>query len=89
MSILGAAIIPHPPLIIPTVDRGREQEVQSTSCTYFSHPRRSAACRSFGKNLPLGRSGGRKTDTVPAPPQVYRTSGRIWRQGRFPLRRSM
>ena len=27
MSILGAVIVPHPPLIIPTVGRGREQEV--------------------------------------------------------------
>ena len=25
MSILGAVIVPHPPLIIPTVGRGREQ----------------------------------------------------------------
>nr|WP_325222060.1 hypothetical protein [uncultured Oscillibacter sp.] len=29
MSILGAIIVPHPPLIIPTVGRGREQEVQA------------------------------------------------------------
>ena len=29
MSILGAVIVPHPPLIIPTVGRGREQEVQA------------------------------------------------------------
>ena len=34
MSILGAIIIPHPPLIIPTVGRGREQEVQSTIDAY-------------------------------------------------------
>lgn len=29
MSILGAAIVPHPPLIIPIVGRGGEQEVQA------------------------------------------------------------
>ena len=29
MSILGAIIVPHPPLIIPTVGRGREQEVHA------------------------------------------------------------
>ena len=30
MPILGAVIAPHPPLIIPTVGRGREREVQAT-----------------------------------------------------------
>ena len=30
MAILGAVIVPHPPLIIPAVGRGREQEVQAT-----------------------------------------------------------
>ena len=34
MSILGAVIVPHPPLIIPTVGRGREQEVQATIDAY-------------------------------------------------------
>ena len=34
MSILGAVIVPHPPLIIPTVGRGREQEVKATIDTY-------------------------------------------------------
>jgi len=34
MSILGAVIVPRPPLIIPTVGRGREQEVQSTIDAY-------------------------------------------------------
>lgn len=34
MSILGAVIVPHPPLIIPTVGRGREQEVQTTIDAY-------------------------------------------------------
>lgn len=30
MSILGAVIIPHPPLTIPTVGHGGEQEIQVT-----------------------------------------------------------
>ncbi len=34
MSILGAVIVPHPPLIIPTVGCGREQEVQATIDAY-------------------------------------------------------
>lgn len=34
MSILGAVIVPHPPLIIPTVGRGQEQEVQATIDAY-------------------------------------------------------
>lgn len=62
------------------------------SCSYgctFSPPRRSAACRSFGRILPPGCSGGRRTDIAPVPSKTYHTSGRIWRQGRFPLRRSM
>ena len=40
MSILGAVIAPHPPLIIPTVGRGREQEVQSLSLIHISEPTR-------------------------------------------------
>lgn len=34
MSILGAVIVPHPPLIIPTVGRGQEQAVQATIDAY-------------------------------------------------------
>ena len=34
MSILGAIIVPHPPLIIPTVGCGREREVQTTIDAY-------------------------------------------------------
>lgn len=30
MAILGAIIVPHSPIIIPTVGRGRESEVQNT-----------------------------------------------------------
>ena len=34
MSILGAVIVPHPPLIIPTVGHGRERDVQATIDAY-------------------------------------------------------
>lgn len=34
MSILGAVIVPHPPLIIPTVGRRREREVQANIDAY-------------------------------------------------------
>ena len=43
MSILGAVIVPHPPLIIPTVGRGREQEVQSTIDAYRTAAKQVAA----------------------------------------------
>lgn len=43
MSILGAVIVPHPPLIIPTVGRGREQEVQSTIDAYQTVAKQVAA----------------------------------------------
>ena len=43
MSILGAVIVPHPPLIIPTVGRGREQEVQSTIDAYRTAAEQVAA----------------------------------------------
>ncbi len=34
MSIVGSIIVPHPPIIIPTVGRGREREVQKTIDAY-------------------------------------------------------
>ena len=43
MAILGAVIVPHPPLIIPTVGRGREQEVQSTIDAYRTAAEQVAA----------------------------------------------
>lgn len=30
MPMLGAVIVPHPPLIIPTVGQGQERQVQAT-----------------------------------------------------------
>ena len=43
MSILGAIIVPHPPLIISTVGRGREQEVQATIDAYRAAAKQVAA----------------------------------------------
>ena len=43
MSIPGAVIVPHPPLIIPTVGRGQEQEVQATIDTYRTAAKQVAA----------------------------------------------
>lgn len=34
MPMIGAVIVPHPPLIIPTVDRGQERQVQATINAY-------------------------------------------------------
>ena len=34
MPLLGAVIVPHPPVILPTVGRGREREIQSTIDAY-------------------------------------------------------
>jgi len=42
MSILGAVIVPHPPLIVPTVGRGREREVQATIDAYRTAAKRVA-----------------------------------------------
>ena len=42
MSILGAVIVPHPPLIIPAVGRGREQEVQTTIDAYRAAAKQAA-----------------------------------------------
>ena len=36
MPILGAIIVPHPPLIIPTVGRGQERQVQATIDAYHA-----------------------------------------------------
>ena len=43
MSILEAVIAPHPPLIIPTVGRGQEQEVQTTIDAYRTVAKQVAA----------------------------------------------
>ena len=30
MPVLGAFVVPHPPLIIPEIGRGREKSIQKT-----------------------------------------------------------
>ena len=42
MPLLGAVIVPHPPVILPTVGRGREREIQSTIDAYRAAARRVA-----------------------------------------------
>ena len=41
--ITGAIIVPHPPIIVPTVGRGREREVQATIDAYRAAARQAAA----------------------------------------------
>ena len=43
MSILGAVIAPHPPLIIPAVGRGQERKVQATIDAYRTAAKQTAA----------------------------------------------
>ena len=43
MSIVGAIIVPHPPIIVPTVGRGREAEVQATIDAYHAAAKQVAA----------------------------------------------
>ncbi|MDE6589425.1 MAG: AmmeMemoRadiSam system protein A, partial [Oscillospiraceae bacterium] len=42
MSIIGAIIVPHPPIIVPTVGRGQEGEVQSTIDAYRTAAQQAA-----------------------------------------------
>ena len=41
--ISGAIIVPHPPIIVPTVGRGREREVQATALAYRAAAQQAAA----------------------------------------------
>jgi AmmeMemoRadiSam system protein A/AmmeMemoRadiSam system protein B len=43
MPIIGAIIVPHPPIIIPTIGRGQEWEVQSTIDAYRAAVKQAAA----------------------------------------------
>ena len=45
MSVKGAVMVPHPPLIIPEVGRGREKEIQSTINAYHQAAKQIAAWR--------------------------------------------
>ena len=45
MSILAGYVVPHPPLIIPSVGRGEERGIQKTIDAYREIARRIAALR--------------------------------------------
>lgn len=42
MSLIGAFIVPHPPLIAPEISRGQEKEIQKTVDAYEEVVRRIA-----------------------------------------------
>jgi AmmeMemoRadiSam system protein A/AmmeMemoRadiSam system protein B len=45
MPIIGAFIVPHPPLIIPEVGKGEEREISNTTNSYHEIARRIAALK--------------------------------------------
>jgi len=45
MSVIGAIVVPHPPLIIPEVGRGQEKGIQKTIDAYRAAARQVAAWR--------------------------------------------
>ena len=45
MPLLGAVIVPHPPLMIPTVGQGQERQVQATIDAYRAAARQVADWR--------------------------------------------
>jgi aromatic ring-opening dioxygenase LigB subunit len=45
MTILGAYMVPHPPLIVPAVGRGEEKVIHNTIAAYEEVARRIAALK--------------------------------------------
>ena len=45
MSILGAAVVPHPPIILPEVGHGEEQKISATTKAYEEISRRIVALK--------------------------------------------
>lgn len=45
MSLLGAFIVPHPPLIIPEIGKGQERKIQKTIDSYHEVAKRIAALK--------------------------------------------
>lgn len=43
MSLTGSVIVPHPPVILPTVGRGREREIQNVTDAYRAAAKQVAA----------------------------------------------
>ena len=70
MSVKGAVMVPHPPLIVPAVGRGEEKKIQATVDAYHQAARQIAAWRHFtGK--------GRQGKFRPVPCAAGRVSGRV------------
>ena len=42
MSVLGAFMLPHPPLIVPEIGRGEEKKIQKTVDAYHTAARKIA-----------------------------------------------
>ena len=42
MGVVGAVVVPHPPLIMPEVGRGEEKKIQTTIDAYREAMRRMA-----------------------------------------------
>lgn len=45
MSILAAAVVPHPPILLPEVGRGEEKKIQKSTAAYQTVMRRIAALK--------------------------------------------
>ena len=45
MGVVGAVVVPHPPLIMPEVGRGEERKIQATIDAYREAMRRMAALK--------------------------------------------
>ena len=45
MPILAAFMVPHPPLIVPTVGRGGEEQIRKTTAAYEQAAREIAALK--------------------------------------------
>ena len=48
MAIIGAAMVPHPPLIVPAVGRGGEKQIARTARAYEKAARAVASWRPSG-----------------------------------------
>ena len=44
MSVIAAAAVPHPPIILPEVGQGEEKKIQKTADAYRAVMQRSQTC---------------------------------------------
>ena len=79
MPVLAAFAVPHPPLIIPAVGRGRERGIQATIDAYDEVGRRVAALAQGGGG-PVRAAGPRLARGVRARGAAYR-AGRCRSRG--------